>query len=765
MPLNQGSTTIRKARLKPKKRSWLRKMVMVISILILLTVVAGGIFWMIYIQPLIEDLPDPAYITHNNERYGVSTQIFARDGQKLYEFYEDERRVPIRLSSLPSYVYQASVAVEDKKFYKHMGFDIQGIARAYLTNRETGSFSQGGSTITQQLVKKAFLTDDKSYERKIQEVFLSVFVERQYTKDQILEMYLNYIPYGGTSAGIGSAAETYFATSAANLTLAQAAFLAGLPQAPSRYSPFINSQEAARARQWEVLRSMVEEGYIDSARAQAAYDEPLEFALNRTSIIAPHFVFYVRDYLVSKYGEERVNSGGLRVTTTIDLEMQRDAEASVAAELATLTNHRVGNGAALVTNPKTGEILAMVGSRDYFDQEHDGQVNILTSLRQPGSSIKPLVYATAFEQKLLNPGTILLDVPTCFKYSYQEDYCPQNYSGGFSGPASVRSALGGSLNIPAVKAMRMIGVESFIWQTQNMGMTTFTDPRNYGLSLALGGGEVKATEFAGAFGALANQGVLVPVTGILEVTDYNGRVLERNNPEERAMIVDSFNETENMEDELANGIKRVFHRASAWMITEIMRDNRARSSVFGANSELVIRGERPFGNKDVAVKTGTTNDLRDNWTVGFTPERMVVVWVGNNDNTPMSRIASGVTGAAPIWNDIMSYLLRDEEEIIWPEGPDDAVKGAVCASGMPESYGKALSSSYSCSQSYNDYYWTASLPARSDIVTKGVWIDPNTGAPAAEGQTEGLELREQRVFRDPLTNEYCGDCERIAGED
>lgn len=757
--VNSRIQKAKKPRRRKKRKGWKKfwhvvRIIFLVGFLLVVGALIAG--WFIFIQPLVKDLPDPDNLTENNERYGVSTQIFDRNGVKLYEIFSGERRVPIKLDEVPTYLLQATVAIEDKNFYNHFGFDPKGILRAYLANQETGGFSQGGSTITQQLVKKAFLTAEKSYERKIKELFLSLLVENQYDKDTILEMYLNYISYGGTSVGIGAAAESYFDKQAKDLTLAESAFLAGLPQSPSKYSPFTSDASAATARQAEVLGRMIEDGYITNEQAEIAKSEPLEFALKKTDIKAPHFVFYIRDYLVEKYGEDKVERGGLRVQTTLDLELQEAAQASVAAEVANLANAKVGNGAAIVTVPDTGEILAMVGSKDYFDREHDGQVNVTTAMRQPGSSIKPLVYATAFEQKLLNPGSVLIDQRTCFTSKYQEDYCPRNYSGTFSGPVSIRESLGSSLNIPAVKAIRMTGIESFINQANKMGIESLGSARNYGLSLSLGGGEVMMTEMAEAFAVLNNEGIRVPLTGILEITDYTGKVLEKNNPEEKHRIVMSMNESEESE-EGPGGIERVMSRAPAWMTAEIMRDNQARQRGFGLSSKLIIQGDREHGPKAVSVKTGTTNDMRDNWAIGFTPEYLVAVWVGNNDNTPMNnRVVSGVTGATPIWNDIMSYLLEDTTEVVWPEPPSDVVKGRICITGMPKMY------DFDCAESKEDYYWTASRPTRSQIRTEGVWIDKATGAPPPEGAEVGdWEIQERVIYSDPMSENYCADCERV----
>ncbi|MCA9373500.1 transglycosylase domain-containing protein, partial [Candidatus Woesebacteria bacterium] len=582
-------------------------------------------------------------------------------------------RILVELSDLPPTVLQATIAIEDKNFYHHFGFDIQGIIRALTTNIQSESVV-GGSTITQQLVKNALLTPEKSVKRKVKEAILAIFTEVLYSKDEILEMYLNYISYGGTSVGIEAASQRYFDKHAADLTLAEASLLAGLPQAPSAYSPFGSNPQRAKDRQAEVLRRMVEDGYITELQAENAKSEVLQFALSKTDIKAPHFVFYIRDLLYEEYGEDMVEKGGLRVTTSLDFDLQQTAQASLSAEVDSLQRLKVGNGAALVVKPNTGEILTMIGSKDYFDTAADGQVNVALAERQPGSSIKPLMYATTFQEKTLNPGTILLDIPTCFKVTGQQDYCPKNYTGNFSGPVSIRNSLGNSLNIPAVKALSTIGVEKFMKQATEMGITTWKDPSQYGLSITLGGGEVRMIDMAQAFSVLANEGVKVPLTPILKIEDYKGKLIREVDLEERKKNLKELNEFAS-KGKLGD-VDRVMDKAPAYLVSHIMQDNNARLAAFGGRSQLVIPGQV------VSAKTGTTNDLKDNWTVGFTPEFLVISWVGNNDNTPMSYVASGVTGAAPIFNDIMRFVLKDQEPL-WQEKPDDVLSGGVCASGMP----------------------------------------------------------------------------------
>lgn len=694
-----------------------------------------------------KDLPSPRRLTAK-ENYAVSTQIFDRNKVLLYEIFADENRIPIKISDLPPHVYQASIAIEDKNFYKHFGFDIEGIVRAIRNNLRSERM-EGGSTITQQLVKNALLTKEKSLQRKIKEAFLAVMTEMLYSKEEILEMYLNYISYGGTSVGIEAASNRYFDKHAKDLSLAESALLAGLPQAPSKYSPFGSDPKGAKNRQVEVLRRMLEDGYINPQQAESAKKQILEFALSRTEIKAPHFVFYVRDLLYEEYGEEQVRKGGLRVHTTLDLALQETLQASLSAEVNKIEQrYRVSNGAGMVVKPPTGEILAMIGSRDYFDATNEGQVNVTIAERQPGSSIKPLMYATAFQLKTLNPGTVLVDKPTCFNIPGQKPYCPKNYDGTFKGAVTVRRSLGNSLNIPAVKALKTIDVIPFIEQAKKMGITSWQDYSRYGLALTLGGGEVKMLDMAQAYATLANQGVKVPLTAILKIEDYRGKVLKAVDLEQR---ITDLNYLTVYDGESGYGeLIRVMDRAPAYLASHIMQDDNARIEAFGRNSKLVIPGQV------VSVKTGTTNNLKDNWTLGFTPEILAITWVGNNDGSPMSRVTSGVIGAAPIWHDFMQYLLKDREPA-WPEKPNDVLMAGVCDNGMPP-----IASNNKCQVKYTEMYWAEGRPSNSRYVKQQVWIDPNTGQPPPAGQhVDGLVLEEKMLYLDPSETDQCKDCQTI----
>ncbi len=712
-------------------------------LIITLLVIVGFVY-------LINQLPSTKNLTAD-DHYAVSTQIFDRNNVLLYEIYADENRIPVKVEDIPEHVIQATIAIEDKNFYQHFGIDLQGVIRA-IRNNLTSDNLEGGSTITQQLVKNALLTPERSFSRKIKEATLAVMTEIVYSKDQILEMYLNYISYGGTSIGIEAAAQSYFDKSVQNLDIAEAALLAGLPQAPSLYSPFGSEPKRASQRQAEVLRRMREEDFINEEQEEQAKKQALNYALSRTEIKAPHFVFYVRDWLYDKYGLEKVEKGGLRVYTTLDLELQNKIQEIVAAEIDGLTRYRVGNGAVLVTKPNTGEILAMVGSKDYFDIENDGQVNVTLVERQPGSSIKPLMYATTFQKKTLQPATLLMDVPTCFEVPYQKPYCPRNYNGNFSGMTTVRRALGNSLNIPAVKALATVGVEQFMDQAKKLGISTWKDPANYGLSLTLGGGEVKMIDMAQAFGTLANQGVKVPLTPITKIENYKGEVLAEVDSQNRK---DDLSYLNNYKSNGSKGdLERVMDRAPAYLVSHIMQDNQARATVFGTNSALVIPDQI------VSAKTGTTNDMKDNWTIGFNPEYLTVTWVGNNDNTPMSSLASGIVGAAPIFNDVMTHILQ-EEPSVWQEKPPDIALGDVCANGMPPKY-----SDDKCRVMNRDIYWENGQPSNAKFVKQKLWIDPTTGQPPPpDKQVDGLELVEQEMLKDPVTSLYCANCNRETNEE
>ncbi|MBI4040001.1 transglycosylase domain-containing protein [Candidatus Daviesbacteria bacterium] len=589
-------------------------------------------------------LPSPTQLTTNVRP--LTTQIYDRHGSLLYQIYEGQNRKLVKLSDLPTYLIDATVAIEDKNFYNHNGVDLVSILRAVRANL-TGQPTQGGSTITQQLVKNTLLTPDKTIKRKIKEVILAFWAERIFSKDDILQMYFNEVPYGGAAWGIEAASETYFGKSTHELTLAEATYLAGLPAAPTEYSPYGIHPEKGRQRQLEVLRRMVEDHKLTQEVADKVASEQLSFRPPTDGIKAPHFIMYVRSVLAQKYGERVVSQGGLRVTTSLDLDIQNMAEKEVSNQVSQLAALHVTNGAAMVTDPKSGQILAMVGSKDYFDP-NSGNYNVTLALRQPGSSIKVATYATAFKQGY-TPGTTLLDAPVVFKNAW-ETYSPVNYDGKFHGPVPIRVALGSSFNIPAVKTLAMVGIPNMIDTAKSMGITTFINPDNYGLSLTLGGGDVKMIDMMKVYGSLADAGVRHDPESILKVESPDGTILEQASSDQTSY--------------------KAISPQVAYLLSNILSDNSARTPAFGPNSALVIP------NHTVAVKTGTTDSKRDNWTFGYTPDYVVGVWVGNNDNSPMDpSLTSGVTGAAPIWHSIMANLLQDKPDVAFtrPEGVIDTV--------------------------------------------------------------------------------------------
>ena len=617
-------------------------------------------FWLTFIK----DLPQPGQLT--TREIEVSTKIYDRNGVLLYKIFKDQNRTPVPLEEIPLHVRLATLAIEDAEFYQHPGFSIRGIFRAVVRNISKGELS-GGSTITQQLVKNALLTPEKTFSRKVREMLLSIEVETTYSKDEILEMYLNEVSYGGTAYGIQEAARVYFGKDVDELTLAEAALLAGLPKSPTKTSPFGPNPQAAFERQREVLRLMAINKFITYEEARRAMEGKITFAPNRTDIKAPHFVMYVRDQLVERYGEEVVQTGGLEVITTLDYEIQKLAEGAVKDQVDKLARLNVTNGAAVVLNPQTGEILAMVGSKDYFDTEHDGNVNVTTSLRQPGSSIKIVNYAQALSNGY-TAASILADTPVTFSVPGQPPYSPKNYDAAFRGNLSLRSALAESRNVPAVKVLASYGVAKMIEMGTKMGITTWTDPSRYGLSLTLGGGEVKLIELARAYATIANYGSRPELTFIQKITNYKGKVLDHYSCLTEAAVV---------EVEAASTsppcFEQVIDSRVAFVLIDILKDNASRAPAFGSFSQLVIPGR-----SDIAVKTGTSNELKDNLTVGFNQKYLVAVWVGNNDATPMARIASGVTGAAPIWNQIMGALVIGTPEQPW-SAPSGLEQVSICA--------------------------------------------------------------------------------------
>lgn len=700
------------------------------------------VFMVYFLFFIFYDLPSP----HSLKDYKViplSTHILDRNGKLLYEIFREQNRTVVKLKELPIYVAQATIAIEDKDFYRHGGISIVGgIIRAVKDMILTGKI-QGGSTITQQLVKSSLLTPQRTLRRKIREIILALWTEKIFTKEEILELYLNQVPYGGAAYGIEEAARKYFNKKAINLNLEEAALLAGLPQAPSLYSPY-NNPELAKKRRNEVLKAMYQQKYIDKKTFESVIKKELKITPPTSIIKAPHFVFYVKQQLEEKYDIKTVEEGGLKVITTLDLDIQEEAEKILKEELEKIKNLKVTNGAILVTRPPTGEILAMVGSVDYF-ATGSGAFNVTTALRQPGSAIKPINYAVGLERKLVTPATVFLDIPTCFTAPGQPSaYCPQNYDGQFHGPVQLRFALGNSYNIPAVKMLALNGVENFIASSSAFTLTTFTNPKKYGLSLTLGGGETRMTEMAQAFSAFANRGIPRKLTSILKIEDKFGKKIYEFKD---ANFVKDIKKPLKLPNFLAIPGKKAISAETAFLISHILLDNNARSAAFGPSSYLSI------SNHAVSVKTGTTDDKRDNWTIGFTPNFLVASWVGNNDNSPMHPyLTSGVTGAAPIWNRVMQYILKNQPDL-WPIKPENVVGRQVCWDSG-DLMAKKEDGTESCSSRF-EYFIKGTEPKESHITKMTVPVTKDDKL--APANRPDVEMKEKTIIKD-MFGIYCVDC-------
>ena len=591
-----------------------------------------------------------------------------RNDKPFFQFNQPKNTKVVPLNEISIDIQHAVVASEDKHFYEHQGFAISSILRSLYWDVLQKDFSYGGSTLTQQLVKTALLSPSKNILRKYQELVLASIIEKKYSKQEILEMYLNSAYFGEGAFGIGNAAKLYFNKRPSDLTLAEASLLTGLLPAPSAYSPLSNDPSIAKKRQELVLSVMMDQGYITREEKQIAGEEKItyhETSINNLNQIAPHFALMVRDQLIKQYGEEYIGRSGFKVRTTIDLDWQQFAEQTVRQQVSYLAGSHVSNGAAVVIDPHNGAIRSLVGSADWNNEEY-GKVNMATGLRQPGSSFKPLVYATAIENKIITPSTILHDVPTTFDGNYK----PLDYDRGFRGDVLPRRALANSLNIPAVEVLSKVGVQNAVEFAKTAGITSLTDSSRYGLSLVLGGGEVRLTEMAGAYGAFANEGIVYTPYMIESIADKNGHVIYKNRPTSNTIL----------------------SKATAYIISSILSDNAARAATFG--SALTI--SRP-----AAVKTGTTDNYRDAWTLGYTPSLVVGVWVGNNDYTAMTQVA-GSLGAAPIWRRLMEKFLAGTpvEQFTKPDGVENV---SICAYN-------GLVSHTATSSAYTEYYLTGTAP-------------------------------------------------------
>lgn len=642
-----------------------------------------------------------------------STKILDREGRVLYDSAgpADAHHTYVPLGQMPAHLKQAFIATEDASFYDHPGIDVRAVVRAALTNLRHREVRSGGSTITQQLARNLYFEpaerSSKSPLRKVREAVLALRLNRSLSKDEILEVFLNRVYFGNLAYGVEAAARTYFGKGARDLDLAESALMAGLLQSPAAYDPF-TEMDAAKARQRTVLTRMLDEGYVTSAEADAAWAERL--ALNPTPfpIEAPHFVAWVRDQLPDLVGEDAIARGDLRVYTSLDLDLQRSARASVAWQVGELRDHAVSNGAVVAIEPATGEVLAMVGSADYFDAGIDGAVNMTLAERQPGSAIKPIVYAAALEAGF-TAASPLLDVPTSLKTRRGEPYAPNNYDSTFHGVVPLREALASSYNVPAVRVLSAIGVDRAFEMGRRLGLTSFRDPSRYDLSLTLGGGEVRLLDLTAAYAAFAAGGARVDPVAVLRVEDSDGNVLYEAPAPRREQAVSP---------------------QTAYLIGDILSDNDARAPTFGLHSPL--RLDRP-----AAVKTGTTSDFRDNWTVGYTPDLAVGVWVGNADNGPMRNV-SGVDGAAPVWRDVMQTALKGRAPSAFPE-PEGIERVLVCLpSGLlPTSH---------CQRQRLEVFAAGTAPTGEDDYYRPVLVCDVTGEAVTPGETACAGRVSERVF-------------------
>ncbi|MCR4333449.1 MAG: PBP1A family penicillin-binding protein [Patescibacteria group bacterium] len=592
----------------------------------------GSIFFIVSITPA------PDISSFASRQVDQSTKIYDRTGQVLlYDYNRDAKRNIIPLSDISPNTINATIAIEDSSFYEHGGIRFTSILRAILADIVGGTFSQGGSTITQQVVKNTLLTSKKSVVRKVHEWVLAIKMEQVYSKEKILETYLNSIPYGGTLYGIEAASESYFGIPAKDLTLAEAAYLASMIQAPSYFSPYGSHRAELDARKDLVLKRMNTLGFIDDATYLQSKEEKVSFATTgQNSIVAPHFVFYILSQLEDLYGQNALMSG-LKVTTTLDADLEVKAESIVNTyALQNVKDFRASNASLVAIEPSTGQILAMVGSRSFFDEEIEGQYNATLALRQPGSAMKPFIYSLALERGYTR-DTVVFDTPTQFSTACQPSenfnntppcYAPSDYDEKFRGPMTFETALAQSINIPAIKTLYLVGIQNAINLAKSFGLTTLGSPNQYGLTLVLGGGEVRLLDLTGAYSAFGNDGVLNQPTGILSINDSQGNLLIKETPQRKQVLPENI----------------------ARDISAMLSNAYARIPEYPLNSPLSFQGY------DVAVKTGTTNDTRDAWVIGYTPSVAVGVWVGNNDNTPMVKSVAGFI-AAPMWHEVMAYAL------------------------------------------------------------------------------------------------------------
>jgi len=618
-----------------------------IKILIIKGILLLGIAGFLFVGSLViwaATLNIPDFDAFFQERViSESTKIYDRTGEIiLYDVHGTIKRTVIPLEDISDYVQKATLAIEDAEFYEHQGIKPSATLRAVLINLSTGQLQQGGSTITQQVIKNTLLTKEKKISRKIKEWVLALKLERVMDKNQILNLYFNETPYGGSIYGIEEAARAYFGKSAKDLNLVESAYLAALPQAPTYYSPYGNNRDKLENRKNLVLKRMAQLGFITDTEAEEAKNTAVKFERpDDSGIKSPHFVIYVLNYLEEQYGREAVETGGYKVTTSLDWELQKQAEEIISRYAEdNSTKYNANNAAMIAIDPKTGQLLVMVGSKDYFDEENDGNFNIALAHRQPGSAFKPFVYASAFE-KGFTTETVIFDLKTQFSTNCPPTcYSPENYDSKYLGPITFRDALAQSRNIPAVKVLYLTGINQALDIAKRFGITSLTNKNRYGLTLVLGGGEVSLLELTGAYSVFANDGIKSDLVTILKIEDNKGKTLEEWKLKQTKAVDSSISR----------------------MVTSILTDNNARIPVFGANSPLY------FPNREVAAKTGTTNDYRDAWIIGYTPSIAVGTWAGNNDNRPMDNKISGFI-VAPMWNAFMQSYLNQAPAESFPPAP------------------------------------------------------------------------------------------------
>lgn len=659
-----------------------------------------------------KDLPTPSKIA--NRKATESTKIYDRTGQILLYETGEQKRTIVKSDQLPQNLKDATVSVEDANFYKHHGFDSKALIRVvyykliHKTNRITGA-----STITQQYVKNALLSSDRSFTRKVKELILSVELEFMFNKDEILTMYLNEIPYGNSTAGAEAASRMYYGKPAKDLTLAQATTLAAIPQSPTYYSPYGTHTDKLIARKNYVLDRMVSTGKITKEEAEKTKQEDtttLGLALKprKDTILAPHFAMYVIERVAQQYGEDSIQKEGLKIITTLDYDKQKSAEEAIGSGINKMNQYNASNAGLVAVDPKTGQILAMVGSKDYFDTSIDGNVNITDSLRQPGSSFKPFSYATVFKKPEYSPSKILFDLQTDFGGGY----VPRNYNGSFNGPVTMRQALSNSLNIPAIKVLSLAGKDNVIRTAQDMGITSFDPKIDYGLSLGVGTAEVRPVEMAGAFGVFSDNGVKHDLKSVMKITDSNGKTIYEYNKDK-----DKGNQ--------------VLDPQITYEISNILSDNNARSMIFGSHSSLF------FPNRTVAIKTGTTSDNKDAWSVGFTPSISVAVWVGNNKGNIMKAGADGSVVAAPIFHTFMDKALANtpNEDFTQPEGIQTATV---------ERYSNKLPNDGYSGETTTDIFASWQVPTEKDDVHQKIMVCKVNGKLAPDSLPDNL--KEEKIF-------------------